>query len=379
MSQPIVKLAQEIPSDRRKRWRGIATRASSQPTITPDKTPPPKQTKTTPPTMTKGPDKASASPPIPPLSPKPEPAPAQTNRITQLRESLAQAEKYTQTLKARQKEKEQQLDALVQENRQLKTQINELQAQRKTAAALADNLKQSIANLKRERKVPETEILKLQERVNEEEQEKQHLQQEIDKLQQKLQEEQKLQSKVQQLKQQTQELERQKASLEKALREEETSLTQLQELYTRLQKEDRQHEDRIDKLEKTIAESLQSPKPQKPARPAQIKTVAQKDIPTQDELKPPPTLTSLPNAVNGFVYNSRREPIEGAIVLVKDLGGNNLRALRTQELGQFVVSTSLDNGTYRIVAEKAPYVFDILEIELKGEPIPPLELIAHAT
>lgn len=95
--------------------------------------------------------------------------------------------------------------------------------------------------------------------------------------------------------------------------------------------------------------------------------------------KPPPTpatvtLTENPNIINGIAEDSNGSPIEGVILTIKDKAGNAIRALRTNRVGQFIVGTPLENGTYYLELEKNNYSFDTLEVTLNGSVITPIEI-----
>jgi hypothetical protein len=69
--------------------------------------------------------------------------------------------------------------------------------------------------------------------------------------------------------------------------------------------------------------------------------------------------------------------LSDVIVVVKDETGTPVRALKTNPLGQFSISTPLSNGVYSIEAEKEGYKFGIIYQEVKGGVLPPLEIRAE--
>lgn len=116
-------------------------------------------------------------------------------------------------------------------------------------------------------------------------------------------------------------------------------------------------------------------KPQLPrAEPiplARLKEKVKVIIPT----KPKQTqlaLTTFPNVINGIVKDPLGNYLEGAITVIYDKEGLPVRALKTNKLGQFTGSTPLPNGAYTLAIEKDNYNFDVLQIELSGEILPPL-------
>lgn len=106
--------------------------------------------------------------------------------------------------------------------------------------------------------------------------------------------------------------------------------------------------------------------------PAKVRVV-EKIVPQQ-----PATikLTDLPNVINGLVTDTANKPIEGAILVIKDQSGNSIRAFRTNKIGQFIVSTPMQNGTYILELEKNGFNFDTLEVTLSGQVLAPLTIKA---
>ena len=91
-------------------------------------------------------------------------------------------------------------------------------------------------------------------------------------------------------------------------------------------------------------------------------------------------LSDRPNILSGTIKNSTGQTIEGAVVIIKSQKGEPVRALKTNALGQFSISTPLMNGTYYIEADsskKTGLTFDIISVEVKGEIISPLEIVGR--
>ena len=94
---------------------------------------------------------------------------------------------------------------------------------------------------------------------------------------------------------------------------------------------------------------------------------------TPIKLKPTQlALTSFPNVINGVIADNKGNFLEGTIAVIYDKEGLPVRALKTNKLGQFTGSTPLPNGTYKLTLEKDGYAFDVLQVELNGEVLPPL-------
>jgi hypothetical protein len=90
-----------------------------------------------------------------------------------------------------------------------------------------------------------------------------------------------------------------------------------------------------------------------------------------------PKITDQPNIINGVVADQLGRLLSDVIVVVKDETGTPVRALKTNPLGQFSISTPLSNGVYSIEAEKEGYKFGIIYQEVKGGVLPPLEIRAE--
>lgn len=119
----------------------------------------------------------------------------------------------------------------------------------------------------------------------------------------------------------------------------------------------------------------QQPTPQVAISPARLQEKVKVVIPT----KPKQTqlaLTTFPNVISGIVKDTAGNYLEGCIAVIYDKEGLPVRALKTNKLGQFTGSTPLPNGTYKLVIEKDNFNFDILQIELAGELLPPLLITA---
>lgn len=91
-----------------------------------------------------------------------------------------------------------------------------------------------------------------------------------------------------------------------------------------------------------------------------------------------PRAPSTPNTPSGVVKNQRGAILPGVLLEIRNQLGTPLRALRTGKLGQFTVTTPLANGIYTIHLEdpQKTYFFDVIEITLKGELVPSLEISA---
>ena len=99
-----------------------------------------------------------------------------------------------------------------------------------------------------------------------------------------------------------------------------------------------------------------------------------KDI-SQMQATDVPTLNK-PNVLWGFVKDINGKPLSDMVVIVKNLRGEPVRATKTNELGQFILSTPLNNGKYSAEissSTKKDVSFDIVSLEASGNVIPPIE------
>lgn len=88
------------------------------------------------------------------------------------------------------------------------------------------------------------------------------------------------------------------------------------------------------------------------------------------------SLTEKPNVINGTVTNSQGAPLDSTILIIKDKAGNSIRALKSNQIGQFIASTPLENGTYYLELERQGATFDTLELTVDGKVISPLNIHA---
>lgn len=91
------------------------------------------------------------------------------------------------------------------------------------------------------------------------------------------------------------------------------------------------------------------------------------------------TLSELPNVVNGVVKDPTGKMLQGVVIIVKDEVGEPVRALKTNELGQFIISTPLPNGKYQVTASQPPKRFATMEIIADGRILPPLSFTSKET
>ena len=93
---------------------------------------------------------------------------------------------------------------------------------------------------------------------------------------------------------------------------------------------------------------------------------------------PMPNRPETPNIIVGMATNSEGKIIDGVIIEIQDEHGAPTRVIKTNSLGQFKISTPLANGRYLIIAEKDGYNFDRVNIDLNGQIVQPIKIIANS-
>lgn len=124
-----------------------------------------------------------------------------------------------------------------------------------------------------------------------------------------------------------------------------------------------------DSSEKSFVQSEALATEQQESAPAQAATF--------NASLPFPDKPTVPNKLVGMVLSANKELIPGAIVEIQTPDGQVARAVKTNALGQFFVTTPLRNGKYNILAEKDDYQFQPQNIELKGKIVDPLEITSN--
>lgn len=93
---------------------------------------------------------------------------------------------------------------------------------------------------------------------------------------------------------------------------------------------------------------------------------------------PFPSLPDKPNLLVGMVHDPEHKIVSGAIVEILDSNGNTVRAMKTNALGQFYISSPLPNGKYHIETEKDGLSFPVYSFEATGTPLAPVDVQSAA-
>ncbi len=103
-----------------------------------------------------------------------------------------------------------------------------------------------------------------------------------------------------------------------------------------------------------------------------------KVVTTSQDL-PFPQKPNKPNLVVGMVFDQYGNIVENAIVEIEDDQGMPVRAVKTNKIGQFFISTPLKNGEYFMKAEKGGILFPTQKLVLDNTIIDPIEIRATDT
>ncbi len=88
------------------------------------------------------------------------------------------------------------------------------------------------------------------------------------------------------------------------------------------------------------------------------------------------TITDRPNIASGVVMDKGGIAIIGAVIIIKNQKGDPVRAQKTNQLGQFLISAPLDNGSYTAEVANAPALgleYNALGFQATGSLISALE------
>lgn len=93
---------------------------------------------------------------------------------------------------------------------------------------------------------------------------------------------------------------------------------------------------------------------------------------------PFPSLPQQPNVLVGMVYNAQGGIVANAIVEILDEQGVTARAMKTNNLGQFYISSALPSGTYIIETESPNATYPRFSFEADDSVLLPVEIRATA-
>jgi PrgI family protein len=135
---------------------------------------------------------------------------------------------------------------------------------------------------------------------------------------------------------------------------------------------DKKHaQDILETDEKTIQTTMAYVAPIVEAQqdPTQLATQAQ----TNRNL-PFPSIPQKPNLIAGMVLSTNDEILNDSIIEIRNQQDQIVRAVKTNALGQFFITTPLDEGVYSIDIEKEGFQFNTQQITLIGDIVQPIEI-----
>lgn len=100
---------------------------------------------------------------------------------------------------------------------------------------------------------------------------------------------------------------------------------------------------------------------------------ATKDVSYNADL-PFPIKPTEPNKVVGMVLSQNNDLLTNAIVEIQTLEGNIVRAVKSNALGQFFITTPLKPGDYNVIVEKNGYMFEPQHLQIDNSIVPPMEI-----
>lgn len=108
--------------------------------------------------------------------------------------------------------------------------------------------------------------------------------------------------------------------------------------------------------------------------------VSEKEASTTEEAAnfnialPFPTKPTTPNKLVGMILTPNSELIPESVIEIKDEQNRVVRAVKSNALGQFFVSTPLKEGTYTIIVNHQRYRFNPQELVLTDKVVNPIEI-----
>lgn len=104
------------------------------------------------------------------------------------------------------------------------------------------------------------------------------------------------------------------------------------------------------------------------------KNIANSAAATFNKSLPFPDKPTIPNKLVGMVLTANQDIIPNAIVEISTEDGHVVRAVKTNALGQFSITTPLRSGKYLVNVQKEGFAFEPVRIELKDQLVDPLEI-----
>ena len=109
-----------------------------------------------------------------------------------------------------------------------------------------------------------------------------------------------------------------------------------------------------------------------PVKPRKLPSGTVAPTPAVGRMAPQPS--NIANVVVGLVRDHNGLLLTDVVVVVKDKDGEPVRALKSNKVGQFAISTPLPSGDYTISLGKDGYNFDTIAVTLDGQIFQPIEI-----
>jgi hypothetical protein len=117
--------------------------------------------------------------------------------------------------------------------------------------------------------------------------------------------------------------------------------------------------------------------PQSQVGPQSMQTASQTHAATTNQNLPFPELPKQANLLVGMVLSSEGKIISDAVIQILDKKDTPIRALKSNQLGQFFAASPLQKGNYKLVPQKEGFQFDTVTLKLKNKVVPPIEIRAQ--
>ena len=85
-----------------------------------------------------------------------------------------------------------------------------------------------------------------------------------------------------------------------------------------------------------------------------------------------PITSNIPNTISGVARDSAGKLLPGIMIVVEDEDGDPVRAIKTNKLGQFSISTPLPNGNYTVRVESKERKFSPVRVICDGSVLAPI-------
>lgn len=85
-----------------------------------------------------------------------------------------------------------------------------------------------------------------------------------------------------------------------------------------------------------------------------------------------------PNVIYGVIMSPTGKGLSDIVIVIKNTRDEPVRALKTNSIGQFVISSALPAGSYKIVTDavhNSPYNFDTIEVDVLGQVLEPIAIV----